>query len=278
MPAKKEITPQYTSTTRRPSGTRVFFALIFSFHLMQIELCVFSFYSFSEIKNSTRIELCSNYNEGGCTPSIVGFRRIRKILHNEIYIMIRPRGGDFHYSDEEFDVMKEEITWFKENGADGIVLGLLNIDGSIDKKRTSELVQLAHPLPVTFHRAFDMSADLNQSLEDIIETGCTRILSSGGAPNVELGYDKLVELHEQAKARIEIMPGGGVAIDNVQQFIDAGFNNIHLSAKKLMKSKMQYRANLSMTANPSISSFDYIGVDFEKLKQFTAYVRENETH
>ena len=190
--------------------------------------------------------------------------------------MIRPRGGDFHYSNEEFDIMKAEIAWFKENGADGIVLGLLNIDGSIDKQRTSELVQLASPLPVTFHRAFDMSADLNNALEDIIETGCTRILSSGGASNVDLGFNKLIESHKQANGRIEIMPGGGVTIENVQGFMDAGFKNIHLSSKKLVKSKMQYRANLSMTANPIISSFDYIGVDFEKLKQFTAYVRENE--
>mgnify|MGYP006097249571 CR=1 FL=1 len=243
---------------------------------MQIELCAFSFYSFSDIESSTRIELCSNYYEGGCTPTLVNFLRIREKLLNEIYVMIRPRGGDFHYSDEEFDVMKEGITWFKENGADGFVLGILNIDGSIDKSRTADLVKLASPLPVTLHRAFDISADLNQALEDIIETGCTRILSSGGASNVELGFNKLVDLHKQANNRIEVMPGGGVTIENVQQFIDAGFKNIHLSAKKLVKSKMQYRANLSMTVNPNISSFDYIGVDIEKLKQFTAYVRKNE--
>ena len=245
---------------------------------MQIELCAISSYSYIYIENSTRIELCSNYYEGGCTPTFANFIKIREKITNEIFIMIRPRGGDFHYSDEEFDVMKEGITWFKENGADGFVLGILNIDGSIDIKRTNELVKLASPLPVTFHRAFDMSADLNQALEDIIETGCTRILSSGGASNVDLGFDKLVELQKQANDRIEIMPGGGVNIDNVQGFIDAGFNNIHLSAKKLVKSKMQYRADLSMTAYQNISSFDYIGVDFEKLKQFTAYVRENETH
>ena len=146
----------------------------------------------------------------------------------------------------------------------------------MDKQRTTELVQLVVPLPVTFHRAFDMSADLNQALEDIIETGCTRILSSGGETTVDGGFNKLLELKKQAKGRIEIMPGSGVTIVNVQQFIDAGFNNIHLSSKKMVKSKMHYRANLSMTANPNISSFDYIGVDFEKLKQFTAYVRENE--
>ena len=121
-----------------------------------------------------------------------------------------------------------------------------------------------------------MSSDLNQALEDIIETGCTRILSSGGASSVELGFYKLLELHQQAKDRIEIMPGGGVNENNVQKFIDAGFKNIHLSAKKIVKSKIKYRPNLSMTSSPHVSSFDYIGVDLKKLKQFVAYVRKNE--
>lgn len=243
---------------------------------MQIELCLFSPFNLSILDKSIRIEICSDFYQGGLSPNYNSFIKCRRFYINPLFVMIRPRGGDFYYSDEEFELMKEEILWFKENGADGVVLGLLNNDGSIDKKRTTELVQLAAPLPVTFHRAFDMSVDLNKALEDIIETGCTRVLSSGGESNVVLGFDKLVELHEQVKDRIEIMPGGGVTIDNVQPYIDAGLKNIHLSAKKLVKSKMQFQANLSMTANPNISSFDYIGVDFEKLKQFTNYVRENE--
>jgi copper homeostasis protein len=245
---------------------------------MDIELCSFSSSVLfkDRLEESIRIELCSNFHQGGTTPSPSAFLRARNKLVNKIYIMIRPRGGDFYYSDEEFDLIKEEVLWFKENGADGIVIGLLNIDGSVDKQRTAELVQLVAPLPVTFHRAFDVSADLNQALEDIIETGCARILSSGGERTVDGGFNKLLELKRQAKGRIKIMPGGGVTIDNVQQFIDAGFMNIHLSSKKMVKSKMLYQSNLSMTANPMISSFDYIGVDFEKLQQFTSYVRENE--
>jgi len=279
VPAKKKLPPPIYFTNTPPPKERVFFfALNSHFYLMQIELCSFTSFNLLDTERITRIELCSNYYEGGTTPSFNSFLQSRNRFFIQIYVMIRPRGGDFHYSNEEFELMKDEISWFKENGADGIVIGLLNVDGSIDKLRTSELVQLASPLPVTFHRAFDMSADLNQALEDIIETGCTRILSSGGASNVDQGYEKLVELHKQTMARIEIMPGGGVTIANVQKFIDAGFNNIHLSAKKLVKSKMKYKANLSITANPNISSFDYIGVDFEKLQRFTAYVRENETH
>jgi len=243
---------------------------------MDIELCSFSVYGLLEVNESIRIELCSNHHDGGLSPATTVFLYTRQHLDNMIYVMVRPRGGDFHYSDVEFQLMKEEITWFKESGADGIVVGLLNTDGSVDKIRTSELVQLAAPLPVTFHRAFDMSADLNQALEDIVETGCTRILSSGGASSVELGFESLLKLHQQAKNRIEIMPGGGVDVNNVQKFIDAGFKNIHLSSKKIVKSKMKHRSNLSMTSSPHVSSFDYIGVDLKKLKQFVAYVRENE--
>ena len=121
-----------------------------------------------------------------------------------------------------------------------------------------------------------MSANLNESLEDIIETGCTRILSSGGAYNVERGFEKLLELHLQANDRIEVMPGGGVDIYNVNLFINNGFKNIHLSAKKNINSKMKYRANLSISSIPEVSSFDYIGFDIEKLKKFVKYVRKNE--
>ena len=243
---------------------------------MQIEICLFSPFNIPVLEKSTRIELCSNYNQGGLSPSFNSFLKCKSHYTNSIYIMVRPRGGDFCYSDEEFEFMKNEISWFKENGADGIVLGILHTDGSIDKERTKELVKLASPMPVTFHRAFDMSKNLSKSLETIIETGCTTILSSGGNTNVVQGFETLVELHNQADGRIEIMPGGGVSINNVLQFITAGFNAIHLSSKKVQISQMEYRANLSMTTSPSISSFNYIGVDFEKLKLFTSYVRENQ--
>lgn len=243
---------------------------------MDIELCSFSTYGLLEIDKSIRIELCSNYYEGGLSPGYTSFLYIRQRLDNKLFVMVRPRGGDFQYSNGEFELMKKEISWFKENGADGIVVGLLSTDGTVDIQRTLDLVHLAAPLPVTFHRAFDMSVDLNQALEDVIKTGCTRVLTSGGAFNVELGFDKLVELQQQAKGRIEIMPGGGVSRNNVQRFMDAGFKNIHLSAKKMVQSKMKFQANLSMTANSNISSFDYIGVDLKKLNQFVTYVRENE--
>ena len=243
---------------------------------LNIELCCFSATGLSTLDESIRIELCSNYLEGGLSPTANLFLHIRSLFNNEIVTMVRPRGGDFCYSDTEFQMMKSEILWFKKNGANGIVLGLLNPDGTIDKKRTSILVELSRPLPVTFHRAFDMSVDYYKSLEDIVDTGCSRILSSGGAINVDLGFDNLVQLLKVAGNRVELIPGAGVTIHNVKKFIDAGFKNIHLSSKMNIKSKMDYQANLSMTASSNISSFDYIGVDLQKLNQFVAYVRKNE--
>lgn len=242
---------------------------------INIELCCFSASGLSNLEESIRIELCSNYLEGGLTPTANLFLHFRSLFSNEIVTMVRPRGGDFCYSDTEFQMMKSEILWFKKNGADGVVLGLLNPDGTIDKERTSILVEIAKPLPVTFHRAFDMSVDYYKSLEDIIDTGCCRILSSGGAKNVDLGFDNLVKLLKLAGNRVELIPGAGVTIHNVKKFIDAGFKNIHLSSKMNIKSKMEYKANLSMTASPNICSFDYIGVDLKKLNQFVAYVRKN---
>lgn len=190
--------------------------------------------------------------------------------------MIRPRGGDFLYSDEEFEIMKAQIVWFKENGAKGFVLGLLNSDGTVAIERTQTLVQLAAPLPVTFHRAFDTTAALNCALEAVIETGCSRVLSSGGAVNVDLGFAKLLELQKQANGRIVIMPGGGVNLTNVKSFMEAGFTEIHLSSKKMIRSKMEFRTSVAMTVNDSISSFDTIGIDFDHLTNFTNYVRQNQ--
>lgn len=243
---------------------------------MQIELCSFSSSSLvkAPVSPALRIELCSNFYEGGTTPSIFSFLKVIETLPNPVFVMIRPRGGDFLYTDEEFEIMKAQLLWFKENGAKGFVLGLLNSNGTVAIERTKILVQLAAPLPVTFHRAFDTTLDLNRALEAVIKTGCTRLLSSGGAANVNLGFTKLLELHKQANGRIALMPGGGVNLTNVKSFMEAGFTEIHLSSKKMTPSKMQFKSSISMTANDSISSFDYVGIDFDNLYNFTNYVRQ----
>tara|TARA_B110000444_G_C18848708_1_gene603883 strand:- start:1215 stop:1952 length:738 start_codon:yes stop_codon:yes gene_type:complete len=240
---------------------------------MDIELCSFSSFEVPLIDPSIRIELCSNYSDGGLSPSPSVFIHFKKQIKNPIFVMIRPRGGDFYYSEPEFQWIKGEVNWFKAHGASGFVLGLLCKDGSVDLKRTKILVDIAHPLPVTFHRAFDMSFDVFQALEDVILSGCKRILTSGSSKNVVEGFKTLIQLKNRAQGRIEIMPGGGVDIDNVYPLIQAGFKSIHLSSKKIVLSPMQHRANLSMTSVSSLSSFDYVVTDLKKLNNFISYVR-----
>ena len=242
---------------------------------MDIELCSFSSLEVPLIDSSIRIELCSSYYDGGLSPSHSIFLYFKKLINNPIFVMIRPRGGDFYYSVQEFQWMTDEVKWFKDNGASGVVLGVLQKDGSVDIKRTKILVDIADPIPVTFHRAFDMSVDIFQALEDIILSGCKRILTSGASPNVDKGFNNLVNLKDLAKDRIEIMPGGGVNIYNVYQFIQSGFKSIHFSSKKNVLSPMQYKPNLSLSNLSNISSFDYVATDLKKLNNFISYVREH---
>lgn len=162
-----------------------------------------------------RIELCDNPGEGGTTPSYGFIKSARENLQIELYPIIRPRGGDFFYSDAEFEVMKADVKVCKELGCDGVVIGILHTDGTIDKKRCGELVQLAYPMGVTFHRAFDRVKDDAQALEDVIEIGCERILTSGLVPSALDGAETLASLIKQADERIIIMPGSGVRADNI---------------------------------------------------------------
>ena len=136
-----------------------------------------------------RIELCDNPSEGGTTPSIGMIKAAREKVDIELFPIIRPRGGDFLYSDDEFEIMKEDILQCKKIGCDGVVIGLLNADGNVDKIRTSQLVNLAYPMSVTFHRAFDRANDPFKAMEDIIECGCERILTSGQQPTASEGIE-----------------------------------------------------------------------------------------
>ena len=158
-----------------------------------IEICLEDVESVirAEKGGADRVELCADLFEGGTTPSLGTFITARRHTTITINTMIRPRGGDFCYSDVEFEAMLEDVKAFKEHGADGIVFGILNIDGTIDKERSRRIIEAARPLPVTFHRAFDMSKDLFQSLEDLIDLGVDRILTSGGEPTVMEGIMNL---------------------------------------------------------------------------------------
>jgi len=164
-----------------------------------------------------RIELCGNLNIGGVTPGVELMRTVREQLHIPIFGMIRPRGGDFVYSETEFADMKRSIGEAKQAGIDGVVLGILTKDRSVDIARTRELVVLARPLPVTFHRAFDDCGDLHRALEEIIQCGASRILTSGGARSAVEGASRLAELIVLAGSRITIVPGGGINASNLSE-------------------------------------------------------------
>ena len=178
-----------------------------------------------------RIELCDSPADGGTTPSYGFIKAAREKLHIDMFPIIRPRGGDFFYSDDEFEIMKTDVRLCKESGCDGVVTGMLTRDGKVDKKRTSSLVDLAYPLSVTFHRAFDRTADPFQALEDIIDTGCERVLTSGQQPNALDGAGLIKQLIEKADDRIIIMPGSGIRSANIVQVAEnTGATEFHSSA------------------------------------------------
>jgi copper homeostasis protein len=188
-----------------------------------------------------RIELCDNPGEGGTSPSYGFLKNARALVSIDLYPMIRPRGGDFLYTHEEFEIMKEDILRCKELECDGVVFGLLNADGTVDKKRSAELVELAYPLGVTFHRAFDRTRDAFEALETIIDIGCERILTSGLTPNVTEGTSMLTQLVEAADNRITIMPGSGVKSSNINALAtQTRAVEFHTSARIMAASKMNY--------------------------------------
>jgi|SRR6478672_4620696 len=162
-----------------------------------------------------RIELCDGFDVGGTTPSVQNVNALKAASDVDLYVMIRPRGGDFVYTQQELEQMRKEIIQFKELKVDGFVFGILNEDNSIDTLRNTELVELAHPIPCTFHRAFDKVSDAFLALEQVIGCGFQTILTSGQASNVTDGVDRLAELVIKANNRIAIMPGGGLRSTNI---------------------------------------------------------------
>ncbi len=192
---------------------------------------------------ANRIEFCENPSEGGTTPSYGSLKVLISKTNIPIFPIIRPRGGDFLYSKTEFECIKADLLFTKELGYPGAVIGLLKEDGNIDMERTKELVDLAAPMEITFHRAFDRCKDPIKGLEDIIDAGCKRILTSGQVPNVSDALPFIKALVEKASGRIIILPGSGVRANNVRKIIDeTGAIEIHSSARKAIPSLMKYNA------------------------------------
>jgi copper homeostasis protein len=209
----------------------------------KLEVIAFTIESCSVIERAgaNRIELCDNPGDGGTTPSYGFLKLAREKVSIDLYPMIRPRGGDFLYSDDEFELMKKDVLLCKEIGCDGVVIGLLTADGTIDKKRTAELIGLAYPLGVTFHRAFDRVRDGFEALETLIAIGCERILTSGLTPNVTEGTAMLARLVNAADERIIIMPGSGVRSNNIAELAkQTGAVEFHTSARTMISSRMSY--------------------------------------
>ena len=201
---------------------------------MLLEVCANSYQSAvnAQQAGAHRIELCEDLNVGGLTPNSTLFEQVLAELFIPVFALIRPRRGDFHYSESEFEQMKTAIQKCKELGAKGIVSGVLKDDKAIDLDRTNELITLSRPLPFTFHRAFDEVPDPLEGLKQLIELGVDRVLTSGQKPTAEDGIELLKRLHEKAENRIAILPGSGINPTNAHLFRTAKFAEIHASASK----------------------------------------------
>jgi copper homeostasis protein len=209
-----------------------------------LEVCAGSLASClaAQAGGAARVELCDNLSEGGTTPSYGTVAVARDRLHIAINVMIRPRAGDFLYDEAEIEVMRSDIEQCKRLGIDGIVLGALTDQGEVDVALTRELVALAAPLPVTFHRAFDLTRDPLTALEQVIASGCRRLLSSGQAASAFLGGELLRDLRLAAGDRLAVMPGCGVRADNIAGLMRlTGCREFHSSARLPVASAMRYR-------------------------------------
>ena len=232
-----------------------------------IESCIHA-----QSSGAHRIELCDNPGDGGTTPSYGFIKAAREKLQIDLYPIIRPRGGDFFYSDAEFEIMKTDVQICKELGCNGVVIGILHADGKVDKERCKALVDIASPLGVTFHRAFDRTYDPIKALEEIISLGCERILTSGLRPTALEGADLIAALIKQANSRIIIMPGSGVRANNIIEIAEStGAIEFHSSARKDAHSKMQY---INSSMNEQLRS---VTVDADEVKKIINFLKNFST-
>ncbi len=240
---------------------------------MKIEICLESVESvlIAEKGGADRVEFCADLFEGGITPSLGSFKVAKANSSIEMAVIIRPRGGDFCYSDLEFATMEEDIKLFKEAGADCVVLGILTPEGEIDVERTKKLIDLARPMEVTFHRAFDVTQDAFKSLDTLIELGVDRVLTSGLEPTVSEGLDTLIELVKRAGDKIIVMPGCGLTERNLAPLHSKiGAKEYHLFLPGSIESKMLFR-NPDIYMGGMLRQAEYLitHTDLERVKAVT---------
>lgn len=225
-----------------------------------VEVCVDSVASAlaAQRGGAARVELCSGMMEGGVTPSVGLIEAVRAAVSISVHVMIRPRGGDFFYDSDELAVMRHDTAVAKECGANGVVFGILDLDGNIDLAHTRAMAELARPMEVTFHRAFDMAADLPRALEDVCATGATRLLTSGGRQTSIEGRDQIGKVVQQAGGRILVMPGSGIKPENVCGLVEhTGAREIHVGLRSVVPSPMRYQ-------NPRIAMGSVAGREYER--------------
>lgn len=223
-----------------------------------LEICVESVEAAmaAEAGGAQRIELCSSLNEGGLTPSVGMMCAVRSSVKISVHAMIRPRAGDFLYSEREIAAMREDIAAAANCGMEGVALGLLDVDGNVDVARTWELIERARPMEVTFHRAIDMALDVEGALEDVIRAGADRILTSGAEPTAMQGRNHIHKLIQTSSGRIRVMVGGGVRADNVRQIAQATHAlEYHASLRRTMPSSIRYQRRKIHLGNMGVDEY-----------------------
>jgi copper homeostasis protein len=237
---------------------------------IKIEVCAYSLASCitAEQAGANRIELCGGRLEGGTTPSAGLIKAVLASVNIPVVVMIRPRGGDFCYSDSEIKIMQTDLEICKDLGVKEVIFGILKPDGSINKTQMQTLIEAAKPMQCSIHRAFDMVANMEAALEEVISLGCVRILTSGRQTKVIDGLKNLENLVFLAKNRIEIMAGSGVNASNAQALINTGVDALHLSASGVFESAMQYKnPDVSMASSTATSEYELSETVFEKVAE-----------
>jgi copper homeostasis protein len=246
-----------------------------------LEICVDSPQSAlaAQRGGADRLELCASLFDGGTSPSAGMIATVRGLAKIDLYVMIRPRSGDFCYSDDEFAAMQRDTAMAKQLRADGVAFGILNYDGTVDATRCRELLHQARPLQATFHRAFDMTRDLPQALQDIIALGFDRVLTSGGEQQVHDAIPAVRRLLEIASNRISLMIGSGIRSDNVRELISqTGVRELHASARHIEASAMQFRNEKIRMGTLPDQEYQRAVVDEEEVRRLVRVLSTTAEH
>ena len=245
--------------------------------MIQLEVCIDSVASAlnAERGGADRVELCDNLFEGGTTPSAGCIQVVRQHITIGLQVIIRPRGGDFLYDEFEFATMKHDVRVAKDQGADGVVMGLLTPQGHVDQDRTRQLVELARPMRVTFHRAFDMTVDPFRAMNDLMALGVDRILTSGQQATAWEGVGLIRELVKQAAGRISIMPGGGINEDNIAALVEqTEVSECHVSGRSSVASAMEYQNHQAFMGGVlRLPEYERKITDAQRIQDFKSQIR-----